>query len=72
MKTHVDATVQIVIANVVVATRTVAIPIPRGALSDEVLEAFTKQAAVKVLPTITVSDPGTLRKAIEVAARDPV
>lgn len=71
MKTHVDATVQLVIANIVVATRTVAVPIPRGNLSDDALEAFARQAAIKVMPGVSVSDPALLRKAIEVAARDP-
>lgn len=69
MRTHVDATVQLVIANVVVATRTVAVPVPRGVLSDDDLETFAKQAALKTLPTIAVADLGLLRKAIEVAHR---
>jgi hypothetical protein len=69
VKTHVDATVQLSIGNVVVATRTVVIPVPRGTLSDDVLEAFARQAAVKVMPQIAVADPSALRKALEVAAR---
>jgi hypothetical protein len=70
LKTYVDATVQLSIGNVVVATVTVPIPVPRGNLSDEVLEAFARQAAVKAMPRVGVSDPAMLRKTLEVAARD--
>jgi hypothetical protein len=63
---HVEAVVEFKVAGTLVATRTVSLPCPpKGALTDEQLEGFVRQAALRVLPGLSVADREELRRALE-------
>lgn len=69
---HAEAKVVLSIEGVTVLERTVTIPVPPAGvkLADDALEAMVRQAAVKLLPGVSLADPAPLRDLLEKLAHE--